>query len=100
VFLNLATNALQAMPHGGRLRCRTHHDPQKGTVEIRFTDTGPGIPSQDRKHLFEPFFTTRPDRTGLGLALCREFILQHGGRIDAGAGGPGATFRIVLPAAH
>lgn len=98
VFLNLATNALQAMPQGGRLNCRTRHEPQKHTLEVRFTDTGPGISSDVRKHLFEPFFTTRPDGTGLGLALCREIVLQHGGKIESEAGGPGATFRVVLPA--
>lgn len=98
VFLNLATNALQAMPQGGRLRCRTHYEPQKCTVEIRFTDTGPGIPPDVRKHLFEPFFTTRPDGTGLGLALCQEFVHQHGGKLEFEAGVPGATFVVVLPA--
>ena len=100
VFLNLATNALQAMPRGGRLHCCTSHEQQKRTVEVRFTDTGPGIPPDVRRHLFEPFFTTRPDGTGLGLALCREFVLQHGGRIDVEAGGSGATFRVILPATH
>jgi two-component system sensor histidine kinase AtoS len=99
VFLNLATNALQAMPQGGRLRCSTRYAPQKRTVEVRFTDTGPGVPPEARKRLFEPFFTTRPDGTGLGLALCREFVLQHGGEIELEAGGPGAVFRVVLPAA-
>jgi two-component system sensor histidine kinase HydH len=98
VFLNLATNALQAMPQGGRLVCRTRHDPQNRTVEIRFTDTGPGIPPDVRKHLFEPFFTTRSEGTGLGLALCREIVAQHGGQIEFEAGGPGAAFRVVLPA--
>jgi len=100
VFLNLATNALQAMPQGGRLHCRTRYEPQTRRVEVRFTDTGTGISSHDRKHLFEPFFTTRPDGTGLGLALCREIVLQHGGQIELEAGGPGATFRVVLPAAR
>jgi signal transduction histidine kinase len=99
VLLNLATNALQAMPQGGRLHCRTRADPLKRTVEIRIADTGPGIPPEVRKHLFEPFFTTRPDGTGLGLALCREFVLQHGGRLELEAGGPGAVFRVALPAA-
>ena len=100
VFLNLATNALHAMPQGGRLRCCTRYEPQKRTAEVRFSDTGPGIPQDVRKHLFEPFFTTRPDGTGLGLALCREFVHQHGGQIEIEAGGPGATFRVVLPAAR
>lgn len=96
VFLNLATNALQAMQRGGRLHCRTRLGPQKHTVEVRFADTGPGISPEDQKHLFEPFFTTRPDGTGLGLALCREIVLQHGGRIEF-ENGNGATFQVVLP---
>ncbi len=101
VFLNLATNALQAMPKGGRLDCRTRSAPQQGTVEVRITDSGPGISPKVRKHLFEPFFTTRPDGTGLGLALCREIVLQHGGQIELlETGGAGAAFRVVLPAAR
>jgi signal transduction histidine kinase len=100
VFLNLATNALQAMPQGGRLHCHTCYEPKNRMVEIRFNDTGPGISPDVRKHLFEPFFTTRPDGTGLGLAVCREFALQHGGKLEYETGGPGATFRVVLPAAH
>jgi signal transduction histidine kinase len=99
VFLNLATNALQAMPQGGRLGCSSRHEGEKRTVEVRFTDTGPGISPDVRKHLFEPFFTTRPDGTGLGLALCREIVVQHGGQIELEPGGPGAAFRVVLPAA-
>jgi signal transduction histidine kinase len=98
VFLNLSTNALQAMPRGGRLQCQTRFESQQRTVEIRFTDTGLGIPPAIQKRLFEPFFTTRPEGTGLGLAVCREFVLQHGGQMEFEAGGPGATFRVVLPA--
>ena len=66
VFLNLATNALQAMPGGGRLYCTTQIESATNMVEIRFEDTGPGISPEHQKHLFEPFFTTRPDGTGLG----------------------------------
>jgi signal transduction histidine kinase len=99
-FLNLATNALQAMPQGGKLHWRTRHDPESRTVEVRIADTGPGILPEARPHLFEPFFTTRTDGTGLGLALCREILAQHGGRIELEAGGSGAAFRVVLPAAH
>jgi len=98
VFLNLATNALQAMPSGGRLCCTTGFQPATKTVEVRFADTGPGISPEEQQHLFEPFFTTRPEGTGLGLALCREIVLQHGGRIELLPGvGSGATFRVVLP---
>jgi signal transduction histidine kinase len=99
VFLNLATNALQAMPQGGKLNCRTRFDSQKRLIETRFSDTGPGISPDVQKHLFEPFFTTRPDGTGLGLALCREIVLQHEGRIEFETGGSGTTFWVALPVA-
>ena len=89
--------ALQAMPQDGRLCCRTRYDQQNGMVEVCFGDTGPGIAPDVRKHLFEPFFTTRPDGTGLGLALCREIVLQRGGQIELQAEVPGANFRVVLP---
>jgi signal transduction histidine kinase len=100
VFLNLATNALQAMPQGGQLCCQTCYEPQKRTVRIRFTDNGPGIPREVRNRLFEPFFTTRPDGTGLGLAICQELVHQNGGKLEFEDGGPGATFVVVLPANH
>lgn len=98
VFLNLATNALQAMPNGGVLRCRSRHDAARRAAEILVSDTGPGVSDPDREHLFEPFFTTRPEGTGLGLALCREIVHQHGGTINlTSQDQPGAAFCIVLP---
>lgn len=100
-LLNLATNALQAMPNGGRLHCRTGEQKQARTVEITITDTGSGISPKDQEHLFEPFFTTRPEGTGLGLALCREIVLQQGGVIELDTrSNPGATFRVILPMAE
>jgi two-component system, NtrC family, sensor histidine kinase HydH len=100
VALNLFTNALQVMPHGGQLRCATRHDVQAGTVVFRCSDSGPGVPAEDRRHLFELFFTTRSEGTGLGLALCREIVVQHGGRIELDdAASPGATFVVTLPVA-
>jgi signal transduction histidine kinase len=99
VFLNLATNALQAMPQGGELRCQTRATPARDAVEVCFTDTGSGIAEEDRKHLFEPFFTTRPEGTGLGLAICREIVTQHGGQIAVEyPPGRGVTVRLTLPA--
>jgi signal transduction histidine kinase len=100
VVLNLATNALQAMPHGGRLDIRTRALDDPRGIELQVADTGPGVPPEARPHLFEPFFTTRPDGTGLGLALCREIARQHRGDIDLAVGDtPGAVFRVWLPAA-
>ena len=98
VALNLGTNALHAMPGGGRLTLRTRPLPG-GRVELAVADTGPGVPADARERVFEPFFTTRPDGTVLGLALCREVARQHGGDVTLDpAPGPGATFRLVLPA--
>ncbi len=97
VLLNLAANALQAMPAGGRLTCVSHWLPEEGQVELRVKDTGPGVPASARDRLFEPFFTTRTEGTGLGLALCREIVRQHGGRIDLADSGTGAEFVVRLP---
>jgi signal transduction histidine kinase len=96
VVLNLATNALQAMPHSGRLTCRTRS--AADAVECEIADTGPGIDPNVRSRLFEPFFTTRTQGTGLGLALCREIVLQHNGRIELESVEPHGTLcRVVLP---
>jgi signal transduction histidine kinase len=96
VVLNLVTNALQMMPSGGSLVCETRAV-SGGRVELAVRDTGPGVPTDVRDRVFEPFFTTRPDGTGLGLALCREVARQHGGDVTLDpAYGPGATFRLTL----
>jgi two-component system sensor histidine kinase HydH len=98
VVLNLATNALQAMPNGGTLLCRTHRLEGPPRVELWIGDTGPGIAAEELPHLFEPFHTTRPQGTGLGLALCREIVQQHGGQIELDhQEGWGAVFRVTLP---
>ena len=78
-FLNIVLNALQATPAGGSVAItadRTSQGP-----EIRFTDTGPGIPADVRERIFEPFFTTKPDGTGLGLAVTRKIIEAHNGSL-------------------
>jgi signal transduction histidine kinase len=99
VFLNLATNALQAMPGGGCLRVGTRLLCEKHQVEICFVDTGTGITPEDLPHVFDPFYTTRPEGTGLGLALCQEIVQQHGGKIELTSSvGVGSSFRVLLPA--
>jgi len=100
VLLNLVQNALQAMPTGGRLVCRVRPG-DDGTAEVVLSDTGPGLPAEVRDTLFEPFVTSRPDGTGLGLALCREIVTQHGGtiRFDPDVS-VGATVRLTLPLAR
>jgi signal transduction histidine kinase len=98
VFLNLVLNALQAMPNGGHLSASTKYNAKTRMVEVKVADTGPGISAEDRTHLFQPFFTTKPDGTGLGLALCHEVVQQHGGRIELVCGEGGAVFLVSLPA--
>jgi signal transduction histidine kinase len=95
VFANLTTNALQSMPTGGELWVTTRQSDRHAVIE--FADNGPGISAEVRAHLFEPFFTTRPAGTGLGLALCREIVVQHEGTIECLESERGARFRIELP---
>jgi two-component system, NtrC family, sensor histidine kinase HydH len=100
VVLNLAINALQAMPEGGRLSLQTRALDGPRRAELRVADTGSGVSAEVRPHLFEPFYTTRPEGTGLGLALCREIVRQHGGDIELEAGDShGAVFHVWLPEA-
>ncbi len=99
-FLNILVNARQAMPRGGRLTVETRpHPGSERSVEIRFTDTGTGIPSDHLRRVFQPFFTTKAQGTGLGLAIAARAVEEHGGRITVdSAVGRGTTFCVALPA--
>ena len=104
VFWNLATNALQAMPSGGQLtistaRRRVVSGTRSGDiVEVAVQDTGVGIKKEDLNKIFFPFFTTKPDGSGLGLATAQRIVDQHGGwiRVDSEEG-KGARFAVCLP---
>ncbi|MFY9675428.1 MAG: ATP-binding protein [Terriglobales bacterium] len=97
VLLNLALNAIRFMPGGGWLAIRGVDRGPSG-VEIEVRDTGPGIAEEDLPKIFEPGFTTRPGSSGLGLAVCRRILGQHGGQIAVESRyGQGATFRVTLP---
>ncbi|MBP8252236.1 MAG: PAS domain S-box protein [Herpetosiphon sp.] len=96
VFLNLVVNAFDAMNEGGTLTVRTFAKPDVAIAEI--SDTGIGIPDDIRAHIFEPFFTNKPNGTGLGLPISAHIVTQHGGQIDVeSVPHHGTTFRISLP---
>jgi len=96
VFINLANNALDAMPDGGELTVSTAK--VDGYAEVSFQDTGVGISEEDMKKIFEPLFTTKTKGTGLGLAVSQQIVDKHGGSIQATSSqGEGATFTVRLP---
>ena len=109
VFLNLALNALQARPDSVTLTIRTHGEVPADVLDIRYrsgyvmatvSDDGPGIPPDKLGKIFQPFFTTKENGTGLGLSMTRKILDLHEGRITAGSGpGGGATFTVFLPKA-
>ena len=104
---NLCTNAVEAMPGGGELARRARVRP-RGVIrvggrfdpclEIRVADTGRGIPSGQIPHIFEPFYSTKPQGFGLGLAIVHRIVQEHGGQIDAESEeGKGTTFVLTIP---
>jgi len=100
VLLNLALNAIAAMPGGGTLTFKVTR--QDTAVRIDVIDTGHGIATEVKSQIFDPYFTTRPEGTGMGLALCHKIVQQHGGTIDFRSGDdrgnlPGTEFTVLLP---
>ena len=96
VVYNIAANARDAMPDGGTFTVTTRRAGER--VELRFSDTGPGIPEELRDRIFEPFFTYgKREGAGLGLAIARRIVEEHGGELWVeGREGEGATFVVAL----
>jgi signal transduction histidine kinase len=104
ILVNLIINARQAMPRGGRLLIEVRENRPAGMAEVKIADSGVGIPPEQLRLIFEPFYTTKePDEhghggTGLGLSVCRQIIEQHHGRIRVeSVVGKGSTFTVKLP---
>ena len=97
LFWNLCLNAVEAMPGGGELRVGARLLPRR--LEAWVSDTGRGIAAADLPHVFEPFFSTKPQGTGIGLAMAHRIVHEHGGEIEVrSAAGLGTTFLITVPA--
>ncbi len=99
-LMNIILNSLEAMPQGGKLKVRSGYDQRDEAVKIEITDTGYGIPEENLPHLFEPFFSSKPEGkgTGLGLSIVCEVIDEHNGSIELESEvGKGTTFTIKLP---
>jgi signal transduction histidine kinase len=102
VLLNLVLNAVRAVPSGGwvELRGKTVRTRDRSLVELAVADNGPGISAEDLTRIFEPGFSTHPASSGLGLAVCRKIVEQHGGTISAAnSSGGGARFTLTFPVA-
>lgn len=102
VFLNLVTNAQQAMaqsPKPRRLRVTSRVSDDRSQVLIEVADTGPGVPSEMASRIFDPYFTTKPvgEGTGVGLAVCLGIVQAHGGSLSLLPSEGGATFLVTLP---
>jgi len=108
VLINLVQNAVQALDtREGRITVRTEKPERFGefrnaggeVLEVRVSDNGPGIPTDQQPHIFVPFFTTKQKGTGLGLAICQRIVKNHGGSISVQSkASEGTTFIIRLPA--
>ena len=100
VLLNLVVNSAQAVAEGGRIgiAARSAELDGEGAVALEVHDDGPGVPPALRERILDPFFTTRPEGTGLGLAVCARIVAEHGGDLRVGEGPlGGASFTVLLP---
>ncbi|MGQ9777070.1 MAG: PAS domain-containing sensor histidine kinase [Thermodesulfobacteriota bacterium] len=100
-FLNILTNAIQAMPNGGSLKIATKYDKIERNLKIIFSDTGIGIPKEYLNKIFLPFVSLKKDGEGhgLGLSFAYQIVKNHGGHIDVESEpGLGSTFTVTLPA--
>ncbi|MDT8341864.1 MAG: ATP-binding protein [Longimicrobiales bacterium] len=98
VFANLMVNALEAMPHGGTLSITTGATPD-GFNRVTVRDTGPGIRPEELERIFLPFYSTKPQGTGLGLPLVARVVSAHGGRTWGESDASGTAFHVELPPA-
>jgi signal transduction histidine kinase len=101
VLMNLMLNGIEAIKDTGGVVTVKSQLGEDGHIQISIHDTGPGLPLGNADQIFDAFFTTKSQGSGMGLAISKSIVESHGGRIWAnGNDGRGATFRFTLPAAH
>jgi signal transduction histidine kinase len=100
VLMNLMLNGIEAMKDTGGVLTVKSELGEDTQIAISVNDTGPGLPLDKADQIFDAFFTTKPQGSGMGLAICKSIVEYHGGRIWAnGDGGRGAILHFTLPAA-
>lgn len=102
VFMNLAVNAMEALsetPHGvaRTLLISSQYDIENHQAVIDFKDNGPGIAHENQARVFDPFFSTKAQGSGIGLALCQDLVNEHGGNISIASDQEGTVFTVKLP---
>ena len=95
VVVNLALNGIQSMPRGGTLSLRLAREAGRAVLSV--ADTGTGLSEDARAHVFDAFYPTKAGGAGLGLAITKRLVEEHGGTIDFETGARGTTFRVALP---
>ena len=97
VLMNLMINSIEAMPEGGKLSITTYWRPEQGQI-FEIHDSGTGILEEDKGRIFDPFFTSKPEGTGMGLSISRQIIEKHGALMELDSSpGKGTTFRLIFP---
>jgi len=102
VFMNLVVNAMEAlseMPHGAprTMLVSSKYELDSHQAVVIFKDSGPGIAHENQAKVFDPFFSTKPQGSGIGLALCQDLVNEHGGTIRVDSDNEGTTFTVKLP---
>jgi signal transduction histidine kinase len=109
MFTNLLTNACEAMKGCGAITISASMataavgsviEAAEQAIVVDVADTGPGVPAELTERIFTPFFTTKPEGSGLGLSIVSKIVHAHNGRIDVSSSGAGTTFRVTLPIEH
>jgi len=98
VVMNVIINAIESMPNGGNLTVATERQDDPPSLVLQVADTGTGILEEDKDRIFDPFFTRKPEGTGMGLSISRQILEKHGAFVDVETEpGKGTTFRIIFP---